>query len=910
MRKACGQVLDSGTWSQDTRERWWILFEPFWVPGLAVICLLVGHGVFRGPFVALDGKSYDYAQYAVAGTLFPFLLFGVPLFWRWRRLPEASLRTARRVIAAAALIWLALFVVSSVRKHGVLLMGLPLLLSVAQTLLMWRPWRRNDVKPEWLVAIVVVAVAAWTIAFSFGLESLVQPPVFLAGFIAAFVLACSATWPATSVSRRSNLGLGAPTTFIALAFIAFMSLRTEDLFDVAGKHGQGAMHHWGAWVGPAELVRQGGWLLWDVPSMYGFLSILPLAASPARTPWQSFYLLQALCLFLVAAGVFLILRTLRPGWLNWCLALATAVTVPMFSPTFTASTPVGSTFVFPNAGAYRYIWCFVLVMVLSWAFISGEHSRCYRLFSIGGCLVWVVGVLWSPENAVFCSGVWLPAYAVTVFRQSRRDPRSWRMAVRWLAMPLVLLAGSVAIVSAVYVAALGHPPDWLSFVDYVFGLGTEVLVVVNDPTGPALVLLLAFCVLATATWYAGLQRGELTASFALFAGLLGGVWATGIYGYTRSSYVLHPMAYVAIAIMLVAIADHHRAGEWAGIVRAATVPLFTLLLVSPLAAFAASPLAIRDAAASLRATAASGFAVEPLIPDADPSLQALMTEARIGADDPVSFQGSWLGNLMQPWRPGGDAAARIITTRDWLPGHPYVSLRYVPEGRGPTYMRRFIDRVQRGGWLIQHKTGETANPPDQHERVYGRESWFFPVLGETHMPTRVLENDEWQLVWFDYVGRNSAIARPDFLGHRRLAPLPIDVTVDGRPLAGRVDPEIWVVPGQGWGGYDPEIGARWVNERTVLWVYARSSREVSLHLRGLPDAHPVQRRVVAGEQRDPDPAQRRLGQDDEVFVSLDAGWNRIELRLLVQTELHARPPSPFPGILPDGWFVTGLDIRT
>jgi hypothetical protein len=362
------------------------------------------------------------------------------------------------------------------------------------------------------------------------------------------------------------------------------------------------------------------------------------------------------------------------------------------------------------------------------------------------------------------------------------------------------------------------------------------------------------------------------------------------------------MAYVAIAITLVAIADRHRVGDWVVIVRAALVPLLTLLLASPLAAIVASPLAVVDAAASLRATAANGFAVEPLIPDADPSLQALMSEVGIGAEDAVSFQGSWLGNLMQPWRPAGDPAAdRIITTRDWLPGHPYVSLRYLPEGRGPTYMRRFIDRTQRGGWFIQHKTGETAKPPDQHEFVYGREPWFFPVLGETHVPTRILENDEWQLVWFEYVGRSSDTVRPDFTNDRGLGPLPVDVTVDGRPLTGQVDPTVWVLPGQGLGVYSPKIGARWVKEGTVLWIHARTSREVSLQLRLLHDAQPAQLRVSAGEQREW--VQRRPGPDDVVSVSLRAGWNRIVLRLLPGMQ-------PDDGWSPGGWFVTGLDIRT
>src|SRR5918995_1128994 len=133
--------------TKEARGRWWNQFEPLWVPGLALFCLLVGHAVFHGPLFALEGKSYDYAQYAIAGTLYPLVLLGLSLFWRWRRLPETSLRTARRVVAAGALVWLALFIVTSVSEYGVSLMGLPLLLSMTQTLLMTRPWRRKDVKP-------------------------------------------------------------------------------------------------------------------------------------------------------------------------------------------------------------------------------------------------------------------------------------------------------------------------------------------------------------------------------------------------------------------------------------------------------------------------------------------------------------------------------------------------------------------------------------------------------------------------------------------------------------------------------------------------------------------------------------------------------------------------------------------
>ena len=143
--------------------------------------------------------------------------------------------------------------------------------------------------------------------------------------------------------------------------------------------------------------------------------------------------------------------------------------------------------------------------------------------------------------------------------------------------------------------------------------------------------------------------------------------------------------------------------------------------------------------------------------------------------------------------------------------------------------------------------------------------------------------------------------RPDYSSDRGLGPLPVDVTVNGQPLAGQVDPPVWVVPGQGWGWYNAKIGARWVNEGTVLWIYARTPREVSLELRLLSEAALARLQVASGEQRDP--AQRRQGLDDAASVSLNAGWNRIVLDLHPGIQLGT-------GLSPDGWFMTQFDICT
>ncbi len=193
------------------------------------------------------------------------------------------------------------------------------------------------------------------------------------------------------------------------------------------------------------------------------------------------------------------------------------------------------------------------------------------------------------------------------------------------------------------------------------------------------------------------------------------------------------------------------------------------------------------------------------MPEADPALQTLMAEAGVRPSDPIVFFGDSLGNLLQPWTPGGEPdGERIVVTPHWLPGHPSLALRWIPRGRGAVYTSRFIERAQLGGWMIQRKTGSEASA-DATTFVGGREPWLFSLLHGTHVPTRIHENADWQLIWWEYVGDRPEIARP-IEAWGLFGPLPPDVVVDGRPLAGTPHPEVWTQFGTGWGFSTPRSG--------------------------------------------------------------------------------------------------------
>ena len=676
----------------------------------------------------------------------------------------------------------------------------------------------------------------------------------------------------SSDERRAAFEPWTPTNVAALVIIALMSLRTEGLFEVLGE--RGAIHHWGAWVGAADLVREGGWLLWDAPSNYGSLNVLAFAVIPTATPWQSFYLVQALAFFIVSASLFLLLRALRPGVLNWLFALATAIAVPMFTPTYDAAAPVTATFVFPNWGAYRYVCVVIILAILIWEQMTKEQTSQHAVVLATGCFTWVIGVLWSPESALFCSGAWLPAYLAIVLRMTAVGSGRWRRALSWLALPGVLLAATLGIVIVAFIAALGHLPDWESYLDYAREVGLNVLIVVQEPVGPAMGLLLGFCVLAIGAFYAGFRDGLKTREFALWIGLLGAFWATNSYGYQRGLVSLHPAAYATLGILLLLAAREPQSRPWNGFARAGTVPLLVMPLISSFAAVAADPLAIRDAAAALATTMQHRFEVEHFLPDADPDLQALMAEARVLPSDPIFYAGEWLGNYLLPWRPGPVAESeRVVVGRHWTPGHPSLALRWIPKGRGAIYTARFIERTRESGWLIQSKTGVRASV-DSNGYSGGLEPWFFDMVSQTHVPTRIFENGSWQLVWFAYVGDDPTVTRPDY-PKSRLGPLPPDIFVDGKALAGTAHPEVWTIFGEGWRFFDVEKRDRRAESRADLWIYSSDMRDTQVRLTPAKGINDGLLQVLVNGEPVPPPLQLVSGQPAETSLTLESGWNRV-----------------------------------
>ncbi len=113
-------------------------------------------------------------------------------------------------------------------------------------------------------------------------------------------------------------------------------------------------------------------------------------------------------------------------------------------------------------------------------------------------------------------------------------------------------------------------------------------------------------------------------------------------------------------------------------------------------------------------------------------------------DDPIVYIGdSKFGGILPAWPVTADSGIHLLSPpQTWLPTMPLHLFAPLPDERKEVYMSRFTERARLSGWLIQSKK----------EVPYTSVAWFSGQLQQTHEPTKVFENDDWRLTWFEFSG--------------------------------------------------------------------------------------------------------------------------------------------------------------
>jgi hypothetical protein len=917
---------DAKIWPRDSG----VALAPLWVGGAAVLCLLLGF-LIRAPLTVISARVDVWVPYLVLGTVFPLLAAAVVLTERSGRALPAWLGivlTALPVVAVALL---------AGPQHSLLALGL----ALGQILLclLMAGWTGMPVQlslnlnvslsvrrstPESLVLEIVsqplsghvkrvlvlfgMGFIAWAVALEMltwnRLVAEIPPswPRVLGGAIA--LLACC--WWAFGRSRpRAGSGgrlLGGVTAVCLLGLVA-LAFRTDGLFTVyydGAIVALGPFLHWGAILGPAEAVRQGGWLLWDVPFHYGFLSTLSLLALPLPNAWQSLYLFNAIGTGLQALFLFVVLRAVRPTVVGTLVAAAVSAAVIFLLvdwPEWLYPPHFG-----PSVGVFRYGWCYVLVAVLLLERRQAPRSRGQQGVLLAGCVSWLLAVLWSAESAFYGSAIWLPAFGLIVLRDAGvfDGARDWRRIVFWLAVPPLLLAAIVGGLVVLYRQFLGHGPDFRAYVDAALSYsnsGTffdDVSGYMPDLVPDKSVLVLVFGLVLLVLAAAALARspGGLR-EVPVAMGLALGVWAVSSYVIAYNAqlgersdnlrwpeFVYRPLPFLVfgLGVLLGIIAPRYllqRGSSWIPLLKMATIPLLTALLVTAYTNVAW----LQYYAQAIRAEGFHGRDVTVGLPRVEPSLESLLQEAKVKASDPIFYVGAPLGDMMPAWTPAGQSEP-VVVSQQWM-GASLIILSVYPDARKHLYMERSTERQGGGGWLIERRQDGVVV-----DQKLSPDPWFFQQVDTTHTPTKIAQNGEWQLVWYEPKANAEAAA---LAGERsgRVPGLPADLLVNGQSLSESVLPPVWGYFGPEWSDPGVDGGPRCTSGTGTLYLFTPAPLAADLVLDpphgGFGGTVQVAvnegEAVVAERPRKRDAAEDPSGKAVQAPLALPAGWNTLTISM-------------------------------
>ncbi len=696
--------------------------EPLWIAALGAQVMLGGALLLPG-MIRLIGRggateTVEWATYMAALFVFPPAVW--ILGWAVPRIAGSAVAgTLKRLLVSLVVLEFSAY---AVLRANPSLVAAAFAGGIATTALVLARDRSRAVQPVTVALSIACATAAWMaggalVYWQNALSWLTASPL-TAVVLAASVLIIGFTLRSWVRDESKVGGAIRVLDLIPVAFLAVFSFRTFPVVE---------HYHWGFFIGPIEQLRQGGTLLWDTPSQYGFLSILIPALLPGSA-WQSFWFFQSLVYAIVACLMYVSIRRLSPGIAGAITALLITLVTLFFRPRSEALLlPAQMT---PAAGPFRFIWCFVML-----AFLVSSHLKAgegTRRFVLVGTAIWVAAMLWSAETAIYVTAMWFPALLVHTLQAVRRDS----LPVAGTILAFVRIAAyqaAAAVVAGILVLAAyrlaGAPgPDLTGHFEYVLlysrgGFGALPI----DPTGTIWYLIIAFLIVSTILGLHA-RKNPRDSRLIVWAAAWGLVWAISSYFTGRS----HPVNLVAIIPVLVyAMMACMRLRPFAASPHARSVMAASILplLAMPLTLTAGHK--AFGAEIARRQLAPARF--HDQVPVLDPELESLLIEA--GANPGDAFVLASDGRLMLESWSNGD-----MTTHSWLP-KPFEIIGSLPEERRAVYLDRNARSFAQPGWLIQSKV-LTAHGGDHLLRF----------VDSTRTEKRRLESERWIVRQLDSAG--------------------------------------------------------------------------------------------------------------------------------------------------------------
>ena len=216
-----------------------------------------------------------------------------------------------------------------------------------------------------------------------------------------------------------------------------------------------SLHHWQAYIGPIEMMKQGGYLLWDVPSQYGFLSSLTIFLMPFKDPWLNFYFLNSTLTFIFSIMLFITIWN-RQGFFWYIISFLLTFSLVFILTGGQWQFNQAST---PSSGMMRFFWAILLMFAVVKIYNFSFYNQLKIVLPI-----WLIGVFWSFESAFYVSCIILPWVLYFSFFS---NINFLKKIICFFVFPISFFIILICI-SLFYVLTLGTLPDYFSFVEYAF----------------------------------------------------------------------------------------------------------------------------------------------------------------------------------------------------------------------------------------------------------------------------------------------------------------------------------------------------------------------------------------------------------------------------------------------------------
>ncbi len=651
--------------------------------GIALAVLGLGH-----LFLPHNGEPYEWAQYLLLGGVFPPLLHTIhfPFHHAQVRPGVEMFRWGSAFLALAFCVFII--------PGG----NLPLLCGFALAHWFFLGGAR-DLASHDRIKIGASLFALAAVFASWGLLSRFAPiGRFVTGgaqqVLTVLLAATLVIWykPHEAVTRAAPRDLHMPRIVAELIPILVLALAAFRIPSMITEH-----HEF--YVGSAALVRQGGWLLWDVPSQYGFLNILFLSALPFKSMHFSLYVMASVLQLLCALTMYGMLRALRPDAFGAVAGMFLTIT---FGFMVSGGTPEHTGLnTFPSTGGMRFIFCYLF---LAWSYLNitaenaAGNARDARFWA-GSCL-WAAGCFWSVESFIYSTSIWLPQSLWLAWETAKQRRGTEHAGLRWRGpriffsslLPLLVLFGAINIY---YISGLGHLPDWYAFIEYAVAYKSGFGAFPIDPREGVWGMLLVFTAVAVCAAIAFRDRLK---EWPALIGIMGLFWTTASYFISRSSESnilnLAPLHFTCAVTAMAAFRKNpvHRLVLWFVL-----VPFSAVLLIATWG----NPNLPRFFRETFRINQESR--IHEMLPKAEKPFADILKEVNYMKGDPLVVANDMLPPLLADvGAKGTDENAGHF--RFWLPMAPASQFLLLPPERRRLYISRFAGRFREGGWLaVPHK---------------------------------------------------------------------------------------------------------------------------------------------------------------------------------------------------------------